>query len=949
MIVGHDMPARKVYYSANGGLSWTELSENVLKHFWGYKSKSEIFLEVKTKSYSSELKHAQLPCGPKEVKIFDESLGEFEPRTFEVASKYMYVQKYVPKKGLYVYYKSNSSYQSGLNFFQRAHFPLDDEEEKRYEVVDASENEMMVVVQHGKSRYNLYVSDETGVKYSLSLENILSNQTNIWGKMTTLVDIHKVRSLNGTYLANVVIGNRYVRSVISYNKGGDWHLLSAPLMDHKGVATNCYPPECSLHVHIVLSRWLYYIPGVLSSRSAVGIIIAQGNLGRRLGESPLGVFMSNDGGLTWTKEFDSLYDFVIGDHGGILAAVSLSWRGVKEVWYSCTEGKTWRNVSLDSNVRVYGMVNEPGETTLIANLFGQYTLKRFQWLSVKLNFTTVLNNKCQANNYTYWSPNDERAGGQCLLGQHLVFERRKSGDCCFNGKEYEREINISSCACGEDDFECDFGFKHHELDATCIPTSSYNPIPESCPEGRTYQHSLGYRKVAGDRCVGGVEEKLKPETRFCPISVAKDLTIKCEATANAVAVGKSVPCNLTQKQGSTKTTRYTWNFGDGSQGLNVTGLSKAKRVSHVFQQHGDFVVTVAATNKAGMSAVTVGVTALDPITSVEIEPPHAVVIGEEAWFNITLHANSDQYSPQFGFVHFMWSFEKNITRPTLTSDYEVSHAFTTPGVFEVSVQAFSFIGVSKASVTITVHEELTTVRLSFDFVLDGMNENTKEWRSWLAKRLQALLLSLLKVDASRLEVAVLLGKPTKADVSITPAPTNDSKTSLEIVDLLKEKVAEGVAEIHLSRDITVRITHVEVLPNRGFGGDTVPSPVEKSGGTRLLIAVSIAASLVVILLVGTLVYFLRRYNRLQSRYTHLRLYSEGGELRDRDPLVGDDTETEDEQALHPQPGGTLRYIPLPTSTEAEPDSDEELIDNLQPGTLVVMPRGQDGQVHGENT
>ena len=47
----------------------------------------------------------------------------------------------------------------------------------------------------------------------------------------------------------------------------------------------------------------------------------------------------------------------------------------------------------------------------------------------------------------------QRAGGQCLLGQHLVFERRKSGDCCFNGKEYEREINISSCACGEDDFE----------------------------------------------------------------------------------------------------------------------------------------------------------------------------------------------------------------------------------------------------------------------------------------------------------------------------------------------------------------------------------------------------------------------------------------------------------------------------------------------------------------
>ena len=75
----------------------------------------------------------------------------------------------------------------------------------------------------------------------------------------------------------------------------------------------------------------------------------------------------------------------------------------------------------------------------------------------------------------------------------------------------------------------------------------------------------------------------------------------------------------------------------------------------------------------------------------------------------------------------------------------------------------------------------------------------------------------------------------------------------------------------------------------------------------------------------------RRYHRLQSRYTHLRLYSDGGELRDRDPLMEDEIETEYDQGLHPQPGGTLRYVPIPVSTEPEPDSDEELIDNSQPG------------------
>ena len=40
-------------------------------------------------------------------------------------------------------------------------------------------------------------------------------------------------------------------------------------------------------------------------------------------------------------------------------------------------------------------------------MFGQYAKQAFQWLSVKLNFTSVLDQKCQAGNYTYWSPNDE--------------------------------------------------------------------------------------------------------------------------------------------------------------------------------------------------------------------------------------------------------------------------------------------------------------------------------------------------------------------------------------------------------------------------------------------------------------------------------------------------------------------------------------------------------------
>ena len=63
-------------------------------------------------------------------------------------------------------------------------------------MVDASENELMVVVKHKKDYYNLYISDVTGAKFSLSLENILSSNVTIWRMKTTLVDLHRVLIIN---------------------------------------------------------------------------------------------------------------------------------------------------------------------------------------------------------------------------------------------------------------------------------------------------------------------------------------------------------------------------------------------------------------------------------------------------------------------------------------------------------------------------------------------------------------------------------------------------------------------------------------------------------------------------------------------------------------------------------------------------------------------------------
>ena len=63
-------------------------------------------------------------------------------------------------------------------------------------------------------------------------------------------------------------------------------------------------------------------------------------------------------------------------------------------------------------------------------------------------------------------------------------------------------------------------------------------------------------------------------------------------------------------QGSTKTTRYSWDFGDGSPLVNQTGLSRAKKVSHAYVKNGHYVVTVTAVNNAGLASVSTAVTVL---------------------------------------------------------------------------------------------------------------------------------------------------------------------------------------------------------------------------------------------------------------------------------------------------------------------------------------------------
>lgn len=126
---------------------------------------------------------------------------------------------------------------------------------------------------------------------------------------------------------------------------------------------------------------------ILSSKSAPGIIMATGVVGKSLKGNP-GVFISRDAGLTWKQVLKEMHFYNIGDHGGVLIAVRY-YKGEKEetsqILYSTDEGETWHvKTFTDSKIKVYELMTEPGENTTVFTMFGS-VMEKHEWLIVKID------------------------------------------------------------------------------------------------------------------------------------------------------------------------------------------------------------------------------------------------------------------------------------------------------------------------------------------------------------------------------------------------------------------------------------------------------------------------------------------------------------------------------------------------------------------------------------
>jgi hypothetical protein len=155
--------------------------------------------------------------------------------------------------------------------------------------------------------------------------------------------------------------NDHVKTFITFNKGGKWDLIKAPEKDSNGKSIKCSIEDgCSLHLQMYSSNGM--LPPPYSQKSAVGMMLAVGNVGAQLHRTHVekqNTYMSRDGGLNWfeVKKGPHIYEF--GDHGGLILMAPMT-KATKSISFSWDEGRTWNDIEISKDpIEITNIIIEP--------------------------------------------------------------------------------------------------------------------------------------------------------------------------------------------------------------------------------------------------------------------------------------------------------------------------------------------------------------------------------------------------------------------------------------------------------------------------------------------------------------------------------------------------------------------------------------------------------------
>lgn len=172
-------------------------------------------------------------------------------------------------------------------------------------------------------------------------------------------------------------------------------------------------------------------------------------------------------------------------------------------------------------------------------------------------------------------------------------------------------------------------------------------------------------------------------------SAARLPVIAALECADVATAGDPVSFNSVISEGTEPIT-YRWNFGDG-------GDATGQMATHTYQEPGTYTVTLSAENRAGVVTESCVVT----VNPRPVPPSITTLTASQTTFDvceprsITFTANVAGTQP----IEYSWNFGDGATETT--SAPTVSHVFSNPGTYTVTLTATSSHGTQTRTMTVT--------------------------------------------------------------------------------------------------------------------------------------------------------------------------------------------------------------------------------------------------------
>ncbi|TIA56848.1 Oligoxyloglucan reducing end-specific cellobiohydrolase [Aureobasidium pullulans] len=422
--------------------------------------------------------------------------------------------------------------------FANAQFPKNFKvpHQQAYTVLDSSTHAIFLHVtvnnREGQEYGSIVKSNSNGTSYVMSIGQVNRNTPGY-------VDFEKMQGLEGVAVVNIVSNveevdggaSKKLKTMITHNDGAEWGLITPPKKDTDNKDIDCSGDleKCSLHLHGYTER--KDPRDTYSSPSAVGLMMAVGNVGPSLGPYKEGnTFITRDGGVEWHEVFKGTYMWEYGDQGSIIVIVQEG-VPVDTVYYTTNEGQKWIAYQFsETKVLVDHISTVPSDTSRNFILWGKDGGSSGGLVTVNLDFSGLTDRQCKLDenvpdasdsDYDLWEPKHPLSDSNCLFGHIAQYHRKKPEADCYNGPVIDRLHAISqNCSCSRQDFECDYNYERQN-DGSCALVPGTQPIDplEYCaanPDLDEYYAPTGYRRIPLTTCSGGKEFDKISEPYPCP-------------------------------------------------------------------------------------------------------------------------------------------------------------------------------------------------------------------------------------------------------------------------------------------------------------------------------------------------------------------------------------------------------------------------------------------------